>query len=262
MTRLDTQYWDSVQSLMGQGRNPIWRAHSDAINSAFVLRSLIHRKVGRALKTDLFDEVAGPGLYPLLQAVAERVVGIDMSAQAAKHAQDSRPTLASATADVRRLPFKNESFDLVVSNSTLDHFEQFREVEDSLRELHRVLRPGAQLILTLDNLANPIVALRNALPTAFRRRSGIVPYFVGATCGPGRLRKVLAAAGFEVRSLEAILHVPRFAALNTAYLAGRFASGKLHHQILRGMNGFEGMSRWPTRFFTGYYIGASVVRPP
>jgi SAM-dependent methyltransferase len=262
MTRLDTQYWDSVQSLLGKGENPIWRAHSDAINSAFVLRSLIRRKVRCALKTDLFDEVAGPGLYPLLEDIAERVVGIDMSAQAARRAQDSRRMLASAAADVRRLPFKSESFDLVVSNSTLDHFEHFREVEDSLRELHRVLKPGAQLIVTLDNLANLTVALRNVLPVAFRRRSRIVPYFVGATCGPARLRKVLAATGFEVHAVEAILHVPRFFALHTAYLVGRYASDELQHRILRGMNGFEVMSRWPTRFLTAYYIGASVVRPP
>jgi SAM-dependent methyltransferase len=262
MARLDTQYWDSVQSLLGKGQNPIWRAHSDAINSAFVLRSLIHRKVGRALKTDLFDEALGRGLYPLLDAVADHVVAIDMSAQAATHAQDSRPMLASAAADVRRLPFKSESFDLVVSNSTLDHFEHFREVEDSLREVRRVLKPGAQLILTLDNFANPTVALRNALPVAFRRSSRIVPYFVGATCGPARLRKVLAATGFEVRSLEAILHVPRFFAIHAAYLVGPYASVKLQHEIVRGMNGFEVMSRWPTKFLTAYYIGASAVRTP
>ena len=260
MTRLDTRYWDSVQSLLGRGQNPIWRAHSDAINSAFVVRSLIRRKVKCVLKTDLFDEVAGPGLYPLLEDVAERVVGIDMSAQAARRAQDSHRMLASAAADVRRLPFKSESFDLVVSNSTLDHFEHFREVEDSLRELHRVLKPGAQLVITLDNLANPTVALRNALPPALRRRSRIVPYFVGATCGPMRLRKVLAATGFEVHALEAILHVPRFFAIHAAYFFGHYASGKLHHRILRGMSGFEVMSRWPTRFLTAYYIGASAIR--
>jgi SAM-dependent methyltransferase len=261
MTRLDTQYWDSVQSLLDKDQNPIWRTHSDAVNSAFVLRSLIRRKVGCALKTDLFDEVAGSGLYPLLENVAERVVGIDMSAQAARHAQDSRPTLASTAADVRRLPFKSESFDLIVSISTLDHFQHFREVEDSLRELRRVLKPGAQLILTLDNLANPTVALRNALPVAFRSRSRIVPYFVGATCGPAKLGKALAAAGFEVRGLKAILHVPRFFAIHAAYLVGRYMPGKLHHGLLRGMSAFEMMSRWPTRFLTAYYIGASVVRP-
>jgi SAM-dependent methyltransferase len=262
MARLDTQYWDSVQSLLGKSQNPIWRAHSDAINGAFLSRSLIRHSVSRALKTDLFDEALGRGLYPLLEGIAQRVVGIDMSAQAARHAQDSRPMLASAAADVRRLPFKSESFDLVVSNSTLDHFEHFREVECSLRELHRVLKPGAQLILTLDNIANPTVALRNALPVAFRRKSRIVPYFVGATCGPARLRKVLIATGFEVGNLEAILHVPRFLAVQAAYLAGRYASGKRHRQILRGMSGFEVMSRWPTRFLTGYYIGASAVRRP
>mgnify|MGYP006138370175 CR=1 FL=1 len=40
-------------------------------------------------------------------------------------------------------------------------------------------------------LINPVVRLRNALPFGLLRRTGLVPYYVGATCGPRRLRDFL-----------------------------------------------------------------------
>ena len=82
--------------------------------------------------------------------------------------------------------------------STLDHFRSHSEIVTSLRELLRVLRPGGQLLLTLDNPANPLVGLRNALPFGLLHRLRIVPYYVGATCGPRGLRRLLPQVGFEV----------------------------------------------------------------
>ena len=67
--------------------------------------------------------------------------------------------------------------------STLDHFEDAAQIEVALGELHRVLRPGGHLVLTLDNPANPLIRLRNALPEAWARRTGLSPFAVGATLG-------------------------------------------------------------------------------
>src|SRR4029434_1314077 len=61
-----------------------------------------------------------------------------------------------------RTVFADEAFDVIVSNSTLDHFGSWAELGASLHELHRVLKTRGLLIITLDNRANPIVALRNA----------------------------------------------------------------------------------------------------
>ena len=46
-------------------------------------------------------------------------------------------------ADVCRLPFADQSFDLVLSNSTLDHLESLSELAGALAELRRVA--GTQL---------------------------------------------------------------------------------------------------------------------
>ena len=74
-----------------------------------------------------------------------------------------------------------DTFDLVVSNSTLDHFARADDITIALREIQQVLKPGGRLILTLDNPSNPVVRLRNALPFAALNQMGLVPYFVGAT---------------------------------------------------------------------------------
>ena len=106
--------------------------------------------------------------------------------------------LPAVKADVRCLPYADGAFDIVVSNSTLDYFTSGDQIVESLRELNRTLASGGQLLITMDNLANPAVWLRNALPFRWLNAMGLVPYYVGATGGPRRLRGYLQEAGFEV----------------------------------------------------------------
>lgn len=64
--------------------------------------------------------------------------GIDISSQLAKMTsqkagrEEIRPKLC--VADVRRLAFKDDRFDLIISTSTLDHFP---EIDVALKELYR-----------------------------------------------------------------------------------------------------------------------------
>ena len=186
-------YWDAVATEWDDDASPDdWRSHSDAVNLAACLRWWPTRPVGRVLKTDLFDEVAGEGLVAALAARASSVVGIDRSLEAAR-ASRRRAGAGVVGADVRDLPFADGAFDLIVSNSTLDHFRDAREIARAIAELHRVLAPGGRVILTLDNPHNPVVWLRNALPFRALHHVGLVPYYVGATlsaadartCSPG-----------------------------------------------------------------------------
>ena len=52
-------------------------------------------------------------------------------------------------ADVRDLPFPVQSFDCLVSTSTLDHFSTFGELRSSLEGLIRLLHPSGQLLLKI-----------------------------------------------------------------------------------------------------------------
>lgn len=65
--------------------------------------------------------------------------GVDLSPEFARYA--ARADVAMANATVRALPFRDESFDLLWSMSTLMHVPD-SAIDLALAELRRVLRPG------------------------------------------------------------------------------------------------------------------------
>jgi SAM-dependent methyltransferase len=239
----------------------LWRRHGDWVYVRLLGAWLSPRKGQHLLKTDLFDEAVGEGLYPFLAGGGARVVGMDLSVTIVRQAQAQYRDLRALGADVRRLPFADRAFDLVLSNSTLDHFHTRAEIAESLREIFRVLRPGGELLLTLDNPVNPVVTLRNALPFSLLHRMGLVPYYVGATLAPLGLRRALRAAGFEITRTGAMLHCPRSLAVQLSSLLERRGTAAAQERLLRLLRGFEGLERWPTRFLTGYYVAVSARKP-
>ena len=256
----DAGYWEGVAETWRATRpQTLWRAHSDAVN-ARLLAEWLPERVDRLLKTDLFDEAVGEGLYARLAARARVVAGIDVSGGVVGAATVGHAGLRGVQADVRRLPFADGVFDVVVSNSTLDHFAAAEELVAGLRELRRVLRPGGCLLVTLDNPANPIVALRARLPFPLLHRLGLVPYFVGVTCGPRELPRILAHEGFEVWETTAVLHCPRVLAVAVARVLDRRAGPRMRERFLRALMAWERLRRWPTRFRTGHFVAARAVR--
>jgi SAM-dependent methyltransferase len=259
MRATGTEYWDAVAdewTRSGSGR--LWRAHSDAVNRALLARWLPAEAVGHVLKTDAFDEAVAAGLYPLIASRACRVTVIDVSQPALDAARRRHLKLETVKADARRLPFEAETFDVIVSNSTLDHFEHRGHIAAALRELARVLRPGGTLIVTLDNPVNPVVAVRNHLPF---RPARLVPFSVGATCGPRRLRGLLGEAGLEVAEVDAIMHCPRLLAVPLAGVLERRAREDAHRRYLGLLKRFESLGRLPTRILSGYFVAAKAIKP-
>ena len=241
----------------------LWRAHSDAVNRSLLRRWLPRGSLGRVLKTDLFDEAVGDGLLAELEPRASEVVGIDLAQAVVEAAARRWPTITALSGDVRDLDFDAATFDLVVSNSTLDHFPSFDWVEVAVGELARVTKPGGRLIITLDNRGNPVVALRTSRALAgLFRRLGVVPYQLGVTCGRRRLEGLLQRSGFTVEATAVIMHCPPQLASKLAEQFSTAASAEeLEQRHLRRVLRFEALANWPTRSLTGHFIAASARRP-
>jgi SAM-dependent methyltransferase len=187
------------------------------------------------------------------------VHGVDVAGAVVVDARSGRAGLAVTQADVRQLPYRDASFELVVSNSTLDHFEARADIAAALRELSRVTAPGGSLVISLDNLANPIIALRSLLPFGLLRALGLVPYYVGATTTRRGLVDLLEQAGFRVHATAWVMHVPRVAAVAICARADR-RRNVAPARLLRRLSAWERLGAWPTASWTGHYVAALAVR--
>lgn len=262
MTSPRREYWDLVADDWSQNHpQALWRRHADWVNSRILTQWLPQRQVGSMLKTDLFDEAVSQGLYPLLAEQTRQFVGMDVSQGIVDAACNRYAGLEAHIADVRRLPFPDGSFDMVISFSTLDHFESRADIQAALNECARVLHPGGQMILTLDNLSNPVIWLRSVLPQKLLLGLGLIPYRVGMTCRHGRLESFCRNAGFEVRATRAIMHCPRVAAVAIARLLEQHTSARTQSRFLACLESFERLGRWRSRFFTGHFTAILACKP-
>lgn len=221
---------------------------------------------GRVLKTDLYDEaVSTYGLMPLFRQKYEHIIGTDLSFEVAFAAQrrmtaDQFDWHGTVVADVRKMAFKANSFDLVLSHSTLDHFNDKKDIIVSLNEIFRVLKPGGSLIITLDNPSNPIIFLRNLLPYRLLKSLGIIPYHMGVTLFRSELLNILESIGFTVYNNTCIGHSPRILLIWIGHILYRTSSGRMNKYFLRLIRGIERLEKLPTRFLTGYFVAVRAVK--
>jgi len=261
LTREVTNYWEGIANIWQEKRpQKLWRCHSDQVNIELLsgwLPAMEHKHV---LKTDLFDEACSEGIISSLSLPVKTTFGIDVSFSTAQSARKNNPNLQTLKADTRSLPIADHSFDVIISNSTLDHFKSSNEILKSLKELERILRPGGQLLLTLDNGLNPFVALRNALPFNLLKSLGIVPYYVGKTFRPARLYRALKKLNFEVVQVTGVMHFPRFIAVLIARVLEKYSNQFVHEKFLRYLMAFERLSKLPTRLLTGQFVAIKAIK--
>jgi len=261
LTRDVANYWEDIANIWHEDRpHKLWRCHSDQVNISLLSEWLSPVEYKHVLKTDLFDEACSEGIISSLTLPVKTTFGIDLSFSTAQSAKKSNPGLQTLKADTRSLPFVDSSFDVIISNSTLDHFKSSDEILRALKELERMLRPGGQLLLTLDNGLNPFVALRNALPFKLLNSLGIVPYYVGKTFSPGRLRRALKKLNFEVVEVTGIMHFPRFIAVLIAGILEKHSSESTQQKFLQYLKAFENLSSWPTRLLTGQFVAIKAIK--
>jgi SAM-dependent methyltransferase len=92
------------------------------------------------------DLGCGDGHFARQIAAGPLAVGIDPDPGALRAAAGRAAHRALAAASATALPFRAASFGTVIANSVLEHV---RDLDASLAEVARVLRPGGRLLLTV-----------------------------------------------------------------------------------------------------------------
>ncbi len=141
------------------------------------IRPANHELVNRALKTaiDEASPTAGPDGLAVLDAGCGRIsalkpfrpqigrfVGADIHAPA-PGALPYLDEFAAVDLCADRNAFARESFDVILSSFTVEHFA---DPESAFRNLHAWLRPGGRLVITTVNRRHPFVRAYLAMPVA------------------------------------------------------------------------------------------------
>jgi SAM-dependent methyltransferase len=210
------------------------------------------------LKTDLFEEANGEDqiLFDLFSPSC-RAIGMDLSiataAAAARRSPADSPNFLAC--DVRHPALRPGSLDLIVSTSTLDHLESSAEFRESISALAGLLRPGGLLIVTVDNLHNPLYR-----PLRWASRKGWLPFELGYTPAMGELRTILSETGLEVLESDWLLHNPRAVSTVLWIALRKLFSRRADVPIKLALALFASFGRLPTRRWTACFAAACARR--
>lgn len=160
--------------------------------------SMMRSKKGKAL-----DLGCGTGNYTVeLHKRGFDVVGVDLSEKMLEIARGKLPDVEFVRASAYNLPFDDESFDLVLS---VTMFEFLREPERAVREIHRVLKPGGEVIIGTMN-GRSLWFLFKRLKTLFVETA----YRYARFYTPGELEGLLIEQGFRDVESRGIIFFPSF----------------------------------------------------
>lgn len=182
----------------------------------------LRRQVMVGARGRILEVGAGTGLNFGFYPRGAEVVAIEPNrplretARARSRGPDVHAAIEVVDAVAERLPFEDQAFDAVVLTFTLCSIER---VDEALREIHRVLRPGGAVHLVEHVEAEPRTA-------RWQRRVQPIWTHVFGGCSLTRDPAVdLARAGFDAQGLERIdLPLPRLARAGMIGLARRPAS--------------------------------------
>lgn len=101
-----------------------------------------YKKSNLKKKIKLLDAGSGIGQYVYdAKRLGFDAVGLDFSKEAVKKAKELGNKVVFG--DMRKMPFKNGRFDIVLAGGSIEHFP---ETENAIREINRVLKNGGALI--------------------------------------------------------------------------------------------------------------------
>ena len=121
----------------------------------------------------LLEIGCGTGLFTemVLAATGATIVGTDISPELIEEATKRLPGVTFQVENALHLSFAAGAFDAVYGSSILHHLE----IDQALREILRVLRPGGRMVFAEPNMLNPQIFVQKNVPV-IKRWLGDTPH--------------------------------------------------------------------------------------
>jgi SAM-dependent methyltransferase len=181
--------------LAKHGAGGIWNWESHAGKLRWTRRV---RMIGAHLKPGMTILELGCGAGYFTKELARsgaKIVAIDVSADLLEIARGncSAPNVQYQIENAYELSYGDAAFDSVVGSSVLHHLE----IEKTLRNIYRVLKPAGTIYFTEPNMLNPQIAIQKNIPW-IKRKLGDSPDETAFFRWP--LRRLLEQTGYrEIR---------------------------------------------------------------
>lgn len=197
------RYWNHVASLI--------RPFCGALSTRVYLEQEIEPikkylgpdlKGKKMLKLDLWNEAFNTEVLMWAARQGIKIYALDVSDKVVNIAHQKMKKLGLShyfvVADMRDIPFKNNSFDLVYSMGTLEHIGDTKTV---IKEIYRVLKKNGVAITGVPNkhdlfLRAPILAFANKI--------GLIPYGEELSFSRKEINKLFNSCQFKVIDEEGI----------------------------------------------------------
>lgn len=180
---------------------------------------LFEREVMNCLKPELVLLDAGCGrTMPVLKGYigkARRLIGVELV-----EFSESIDGIESVNSDLARIPLPDASVDVIMSRSVFEHLVDPSAV---YKEMHRLLRPGGQLIFLTANLWDYATVIAKLVPNRFHGR--IVAKIEGRaeedvfptaykTNSRGAVHRLAKESGFIVERIDYLSQYPGYFMFN------------------------------------------------
>lgn len=178
-----------------------------------VYRDLLPRCAGRRVLEAGSGEGYGANM---IADVAAQVTGLDYDVSAVEHVRARYPRVEMLHGNLAELPLSDASVDTVVNFQVIEHLWDQAQF---LRECHRVLTPGGELLISTPN----------RITFSPGRDTPLNPFHT-RELNAAELAELLTLAGFRVELMTGVHHAARLRALDAKH-GGSFIDAQIERAL-------------------------------
>lgn len=194
----------------------------------------------KLFKSDLWDEVKNTKLLLWAHKKGAKCFGIDISRKVLSAVKKEAKYVSSKYGDIRKIPYPKNSFDLIVSIGTVEHFPDSLK---ALKEMKRVLKPSGVAMISVPVKYD---LWGRFLFIGLLQKLGFYHYGYEIQYKRGEFKDLLKKAGFKVLDEEGYLIFPSpLRALDYFFHIKNFKTGnKIIKKILNIFYTIENKSKF------------------